>query len=169
MKVGTSNYTNVDDATLSYNVINDFDPSRDKFNVLYNGTDDALADSNSYLATSDDANEIAALSNDRSVVEEDSVRPTTAGTDSFDTVSEVQTLIANSITTVPDNGTDKVINIFYGYNTSTSATDGFIVASRMNGARPTDDLQAGDNFSVLSLAQVVAINRGDLSESTFDT
>ena len=161
LKVGMSNYTNVDDATLSYNVINDFDPSRDKFNVLYSGTDDALADSNSYLVTSDDANEVAALSNDRSVVEEDSVRPTTAGTDSFDTVSEVQTLIANSITTVPDNDTDKVINIFYGYNTSTSATDGFIVASRVNGARPTDDLQAGDNFSVLSLAQIVAINRGD--------
>ena len=86
LKVGTSNYTNVDNATLSYNVINDFDPSRDKFNVLYSGTDDALADSNSYLVTSDDANEVAALSNDRSVVEEDSVRPTTAGTDSFDTV-----------------------------------------------------------------------------------
>ena len=107
------------------------------------------------------------LANDRTVVEQDSVRQTGAGTAAFDTVGEVQTLIADSIEDVPD-AADKVLNLFYGYNTETSVIDGYVVASSM-GALTTADLDGGDNFSVMSLARIVGINFTSLEEDNMAT
>ena len=124
---------------------------------------------NRYLETSNTAGGVVELVSDRSVVEQDSVRPTTAGTAAFDTVAEVQTLIANAIEDAPD-AADKVLNIFYGFNTSSTPnqTDGFIIGSNM-GSVDTADLDATDNFSVMSLARIVGLNQGMFDSTTLET
>ena len=129
LKADTGDYSDVDGDTLSYTLVNGFDETQDKFNVKY-GSDDALGASSSYLITSETESETVLLSADRSVVEQDSERPAGAGFEAFDTVAEVQTLIADSITTVPD-AADKVLNIFYGFNTTSGNAEGIVVASSM--------------------------------------
>ena len=166
LKADTSDYSSTDGDSLAYTEVVNFDVTTDKFNVKY-GSDNALADSNSYLNTSSTLGSVVDLANDRTVVEQDSVRQTAAGTAAFDTVAEVQTLIADSIEDVP-GAADKVLNIFYGYNTETDVIDGYVVASSM-GALTTADLAGGDNFSVMSLARIVNINYTAFAEDNLAT
>ena len=81
----------------------------------------------------------------------------------------MQTLIANAIEDAPD-AADKVLNIFYGFNTSSTPnqTDGFIIGSNM-GSVDTADLDATDNFSVMSLARIVGLNQGMFDSTTLET
>ena len=161
LKADTGDYSNTDDDTLSHTVVNGFNVAQDKFNVKY-GSDDALGASSSYLDTSETESQTVALSADRSVVERTSRAGFGAGFEAFDTVSEIQTLIADSITTVPD-AADKVLNIFYGFNTTSGNAEGIVVASSM-GDTTSANLLEGDDFSVMSLARIVGLTQGSFAE-----
>ena len=139
---------------------------QDTLNVKY-GVDIALGAADRYLETASTLAGVVDLVADRSVVEQDNTRVTTAGTAAFDTVSEVQALIADAINASPD-AADKVLNVFYGFNTSTSQKESYIVASNM-GSVDSSDLQASDDFSVMSLARVIGMSQGQFSSSTLDT
>ena len=86
--------------------------------------------------------------------------------EAIDTVSEVKSSIANTISSVGQN-IDTVSTVTYVRNNASGATDKFAV---INGAdftamnpRGTSDLGSSDTFAVASIAKVLGDNGGNIT------
>ena len=150
--------------SLGYTTVSNFDASneKDKFGLFYDSTS-ALG---SFEPTSATGDGVLAVSTDLALIERDKRSTMTNGTSGFDTVSEIKTIIASSITSVGSDA-DRLVYVNYGYDLDNSQMDSYIFGSELSGARGASDLGASDSFTVVPIARLVNVGGDDADAISF--
>ena len=139
-------------SSLGYTTVSNFDASneKDKFGLFY-GSTSALG---SFEPTSATGDGVLAVSTDLALIERDKRSTMTNGTSGFDSVSEIKTIIASSITSVGNNA-DRLVYVNYGYDLDESQMDSYIFGAELSGARGASNLASSDSFTVVPIARLV--------------
>ena len=163
--VKTSSYSSVDDAVLKYSTINNFDVARDRLGLYYYDFDDSpiSAIGGGNKRTSSGLGGVQTLTADRTFIEQDSdigyTSSPNAALSNYNTVSEIQTLIADSISTFSDTGgSNRLMFAHYDYVQTDNTNYAIINAADLTGASSTDNLLASESsFKVVGIAQLADV------------
>jgi hypothetical protein len=139
---------------LGYTTVSNFDTGneKDKLGLFYGSTSGI----DSFDTTSATGDGILAINSDLALIEKDKRVSVTSGTSKFDSVAEIKTLIAGSITSVGSSA-DRLVYVNYGQNQTTDQIDTYVFAAELTGARGATDLADSDNFKVLPVARLVNV------------
>ena len=150
-------------SNLGYTTVSNFDATGDFDKVgLYYGDTSAFT---SYKNASKTSDGVVAVTQDSIILEEDNSPVYSAGTAGFDTVDEIKSMIAGTITSV-SNSSDKIAYIQYGHDQSNSQTDTYIIAAELEGSQGSSNLESDDSFTVLPIARLLEVGGAEMNSIT---
>ena len=150
-------------SNLGYTTVSNFDATDDfdKFGLYYGDTSAFT----SYKNASKTSDGVVAVTQDSIILEEDNSPVYSAGTAGFDTVDEIKSMIAGTITSV-SSSSDKIAYIQYGHDQSNSQTDTYIIAAELEGSQGSSNLESDDSFTVLPIARLLEVGGAEMNAIT---
>ena len=170
LNVKTGSFSADSDDVLKYTTINNFDTSNDRLGLYYIGFagGSVSAVGSSLLQTSSGLGGVQTYDSDRTFIEEDSdigyTLSPNAALSNYNSVSEVQEVIADSISTFSDTGgLNRLMYAHYDYVQSDDTNYAIINAADLTGASDSSNLvETEDNFRVVGVAHLADVSRGAL-------
>ena len=120
------------------------------------------------MQTSSGLGGVQTYDEDRTFIEEDSdigyTSSPNAALSNYNSVAEIQEVIADSITTFSDTGgTNRLMYAHYDYVQSDDTNYAIINAADLTGASDSNNLlDTEEDFKVVGIAQLADVSRGDL-------
>ena len=158
--------SSTDNETISYSTVSNFDVARDRIGLYYRGYS---ADSNNVATALNvlkrtGSTELgqASMVHDRTYVEDDTT--IRAGdTTIIDTVSEVQTVVAEAIAGLTaGSGEERLFMSSYLADPNTGDVDAILYAADFDGLSTTSDVASTDTFKVVGIAVLTDVAENSL-------
>ena len=155
--------------TLEYVTVNNFEVGKDRIGLYYYGFSgdsgqiaSAVGGTNKRTGV---AGGTASLTADRTFIEEDS-NVSMAAISSFDTVSNIKTMIGNSVAAYTAvSGSNRLMYAHYNYDETLDKNYAIINAADLTGLSSQTDLANTDSFEVIGVAQLVSVSEGALGDT----
>ena len=155
--------------TLEYVTVNNFEVAKDRIGLYYYGFSgdsgqiaSAVGGTNKRTGV---AGGTASLTADRTFIEEDS-NVSMAAISSFDTVSNIKTMIGNSVAAYTAvSGSNRLMYAHYNYDETLDKNYAIINAADLTGLSSQTDLASTDSFEVIGVAQLVSVSEGALGDT----
>ncbi|WP_288225630.1 hypothetical protein, partial [uncultured Prochlorococcus sp.] len=167
---GINESTFTSSSTLEYVTVNNFEVGKDRIGLYYYGFTGDTDNKISGLVGTNKSTGIqggtTSLTADRTFIEEDSSF-SAADISDFDTVSNVKSMIGNSVAqfTPAGSGASRLAYAHYNYDETADVNTAIINAADLTGVNATSDLTNSDSFEVVGVAQLVGVFEGALGNT----
>jgi hypothetical protein len=151
---------------LGYTTVTNFDTGNEADDIgLFYGDTSGIAAIKRTGQTSDG---VAAISRDRTYMEDDTNLVVTNGIQSYDSVSEVKAIIAGAVSSVTA-GADRLAQISYGVDETNGIIDAYVMAANLADVNPTESLTDSGDFDVISVARILGTGQNEINIATNST
>ena len=158
-----------DNDTISYSTVSNFDVTRDRFGLIYRGYS---ADSNNEASALNvlkrtggtDLGQVSMI-HDRTYIEDDYTMRI-GDTSIVDTVTEVQTVVAEAIANLTaTSGEERLFMSSYLGDANTGDVDAVLYSADFDGLSTTSDVASSDTFKVVGIAVLTDVAEASLGSS----